>query len=146
MRPTLEYHLTTVSSQRNFRHSIEFAVFRCLGVWRFNTLESVHKITKFSVGLYKSNLVTIFVIKQINVSQWWEGNIKKTASHLYVLLVTSLSTKFLAGQMWMKSDKWQMRTQLKAQKSSATQPQCIIHRTLQPCFLLLCFRLHRFPL
>ena len=77
--PTLEYHLTTVSSQTNFRHSIEFAVFRCLGVWRFNTLEPVHKITKFSVGLYKSNLVTIFVIKQINVSQWWEGNIKKNS-------------------------------------------------------------------
>jgi hypothetical protein len=44
------------------------------------------------------------------VSQWWEGNIKKTASHLYALLVTSLSTKFLAGQMWLKSDKWQART------------------------------------
>jgi hypothetical protein len=69
----------------------------------------------------------------------WEGNIEKTASHLYALLVTSLSTKFLAGQMWMKSDKWQMRAQLKAQQSSATQPYSIIHRTLQPCFLLLPF-------
>jgi len=76
------------------------------------------------------------------VSQWWEGNIKKTASHLYALLVTSLSTKFLAGQMWLKSDKWQMHTQLeKARQSAATQPHSIIHRTLQPCFLLLCSRL-----
>jgi hypothetical protein len=76
------------------------------------------------------------------VSQWWEGNIKKTASHLYALLVTSLSTKFLAGQMWLKSDKWQTRTQLKkAQQSAATLPLTIIHSTLQPCFLLLCFRL-----
>jgi hypothetical protein len=67
--------------------------------------------------------------------------LKKTVSHLYALLVTSLSTKFLAGQMWMKSDKWQMRSQLKkARHPAATQPLSIIHRTLQPCFLFLCFR------
>jgi hypothetical protein len=103
-------------------HSVQFAVFRCSGVLRFNTLEPVHKITKFSVGLYKSNLVTIFVIKQINVSQWWEGNIKKKQHRFCMLLVISLSTKLLAGQMWMKSDKWQMRTRMKAKHSAATQP------------------------
>jgi hypothetical protein len=42
-----------------------------------NTLQPAHKIIKFSLGLYKINLVTICVIKQINVSQLWEGSIKK---------------------------------------------------------------------
>jgi hypothetical protein len=42
-----------------------------------NTLQPVHKIIKFSLGLYKINLVAICVIKQINVSQLWEGSIKK---------------------------------------------------------------------
>lgn len=43
-------------------------------VFHFNTLQPVHKITKFSLGLYKSNLVTICVIRQINVSQLREGS------------------------------------------------------------------------
>jgi hypothetical protein len=63
------YHKSSSANKPEIR--IEISTFRRFESYHLNTLQPVHKIIKFSLGLYISNLVTIRVIKQINVSQLW---------------------------------------------------------------------------
>jgi hypothetical protein len=71
--------------------------------FHFNTIRPVHKITDFSVGLYKRNLVTICVIKQINVSQYRKGSITSVCASGYFPF-NKVSSRTNVDEEWQMAD------------------------------------------